>query len=150
MVVRDYKEHGGRKGGKDDIASSSPSLSSWQSQPQITQTSDRSSAENASRRTWASSSNLFKDDNNTVPVQQIERRQPQNDTTNFYTNRPASWTSTPDLGMNNDESQSNIPTFSITLPRKRPTTIAVDTGQRTGKNLSSFISSTQTQQKNTT
>ncbi|KAK0158539.1 hypothetical protein PV328_009530 [Microctonus aethiopoides] len=55
---RDYKDHSGKRGNiKTDITSSSPTLSRWEPSP------SRSSESPETTRTWASTSNLAKDEN---------------------------------------------------------------------------------------
>ncbi|KAG8034793.1 hypothetical protein G9C98_007869 [Cotesia typhae] len=56
--LRDYKDHSGKRTSlKTDTTSSTPSLSRWEP------SSNRSSESPESRRTWASTSNLVKDEN---------------------------------------------------------------------------------------
>ncbi|XP_012274536.1 myosin-2 [Orussus abietinus] len=57
---RDYKEHVGRKGSLKDTTASSPSLSPWEP-------SSGKAAEVTDKRTWASTSNLSKDDGKFLP-----------------------------------------------------------------------------------
>ncbi|XP_066588703.1 myosin-2 heavy chain isoform X2 [Prorops nasuta] len=58
---RDYKEHGGKKGSLRDITSSSPSLSPWEATP---------SRGSESKRTWASATNLAKEDSKSSTKQE--------------------------------------------------------------------------------
>lgn len=119
MIVyfnRDYKEHGGKKRDdpslrKEDSTASTPSLNSW-----------GPSRSDDHRRSWSSSTNL---------AQEKERH--SNATTEKGTeyNSPASWTSTPDLANLEDNTQANIPTVRISLPKRK--SIPVDKQHRTGK-----------------
>ncbi|XP_044581394.1 trichohyalin-like isoform X2 [Cotesia glomerata] len=60
--LRDYKDHSGKRTSlKTDTTSSTPSLSRWEP------SSNRSSESPESRRTWASTSNLVKDENLSKP-----------------------------------------------------------------------------------
>ncbi|XP_063928274.1 centrosomal protein of 290 kDa isoform X5 [Zophobas morio] len=108
---RDYKEHGGKRRDedslrRDDTTASTPSLS-WSSRD----------SDSEKRRSWVSSSNLaFDRDDNSVKSE------------SNYSN-PSSWTSTPDLGKLEDDTQA-ITTVSFTLPKRKQKPI--DTGQRTG------------------
>lgn len=72
------------------------------------------------KRNWTSTTNIAKEE-------MEEKTVTPSETTNFLLSRPASWTSTPDLGNLKDDTQA-IPTFSITLPRRKPP--PVDTGQK--------------------
>ncbi|KAJ3639906.1 hypothetical protein Zmor_003275 [Zophobas morio] len=107
---RDYKEHGGKRRDedslrRDDTTASTPSLS-WSSRD----------SDSEKRRSWVSSSNLaFDRDDNSVKSE------------SNYSN-PSSWTSTPDLGKLEDDTQA-ITTVSFTLPKRKQKPI--DTGQRT-------------------
>lgn len=46
-------------------------------------------------------------------------------------NNPSSWTSTPDLANLEDDTQANIPTVSLTLPKRKAKPI--EAGHRAGK-----------------
>ncbi|CAG5097589.1 Protein of unknown function [Cotesia congregata] len=62
VLTRDYKDHSGKRTSlKTDTTSSTPSLSRWEP------SSNRSSESPESRRTWASTSNLVKDENLSKP-----------------------------------------------------------------------------------
>lgn len=99
---------------------------------QHTDTLDRNS-----RQSWSSGSNSLNDDSDRYKKSDSlydSRKQNTNAQTFQLPTRPASWTSTPDLGQINDDTQASIPTFHITLPRKRITApVKLDTGQKTGK-----------------
>lgn len=84
------------------------------------------------KRSWASSTNLV---DNSSKEKRISISSDDSD----YSN-PSSWTSTPDLNNLEDDTQANIPTVSIKLPKRKQ--IKIDTGQRTSKFLLifSFIS----------
>ncbi|XP_057329027.1 trichohyalin [Microplitis mediator] len=61
--LRDYKDHSGKRTSLKTDTSSTPSLSRWEPSP------NRSSESPESRRTWASTSNLIKDENSSkTPV----------------------------------------------------------------------------------
>ncbi|KRT81003.1 hypothetical protein AMK59_5640 [Oryctes borbonicus] len=109
---RDYKEHGGKRREepnaslkKSDTTSSTPTLSTW-----------NSSSENT--RSWYSSSNLaLEKDNKSNSISSKE-----------FTN-PSSWESTPDLSTLNDDTQANIPTVNLKLPKRKAKPI--EAGHRT-------------------
>lgn len=46
-------------------------------------------------------------------------------------NNPSSWTSTPDLANLEDDTQANIPTVSLTLPKRKAKPL--EAGHRAGK-----------------
>ncbi|XP_067009109.2 uncharacterized protein [Anabrus simplex] len=124
---RDYKEHGGRIKEseplrRDDVASSSPSLSNWSSSSSRSCDDSQSSTDSglSSRSSWAGSSSSD------------ESAHSSNSSSSRFgtTGRPAmSWTSTPDLGKLADDTKAEVTTVSFTLPRRRPPT--TDTGQDT-------------------
>lgn len=68
----------------------------------------RDSNDKEGRRSWSSSTNL-------APVQDKRSSLPNN--TDF--GNPSSWTSTPDLANLEDDTQANIPTVSLTLPKRK-------------------------------
>lgn len=74
------------------------------------------------RRSWASSTNL-------APPQ--DKRNNVGNSTDF--SNPSSWTSTPDLANLEDDTQANIPTVSLTLPKRKQKPI-----DRTGKPPTGF------------
>ncbi|XP_055847523.1 kinectin isoform X3 [Episyrphus balteatus] len=102
---RDYKEHGGKRGG-DDVAASSPNLS------------DGSNAKPSSR-SWTSTQNLSTNGNDVVVHYNIELKK-----------RPQSWTSTPDLDEKNESAamvirpvENNVETsLKVQIPPRRHTT----------------------------
>ncbi|KAK4872284.1 hypothetical protein RN001_016408 [Aquatica leii] len=104
---RDYKEHGGKKREEEsslkrnDTTSSSPNLNTLSS--------------SSHRRSWSSSSNLALEDDN------------KNSKINVSDLGPASWTSTPDLGNLEDSTQANIPTVSLSLPKRKQIPITKNT-----------------------
>ena len=120
LRVRDYKEHCGKRREesgslkKSNDTASTPSLSTWGSN-------------NDSTRNWSSSSNLACSKESRSSVERSE---------NEFSN-PSSWESTPDLSNLNDDTQANIPTVSIILPKRKQKPI--DAGQRTGTFKSFYL-----------
>ncbi|KAF5306044.1 hypothetical protein FQR65_LT00759 [Abscondita terminalis] len=107
---RDYKEHGGKKRDEESSLKRSDTTSS---SPNLNTLSRLSSSDH--RRSWSSSSNLAEEDdkrNNKASVNDLG---------------PASWTSTPDLANLEDSTQANIPTFSLTLPKRRQVPVTKNT-----------------------
>lgn len=76
----------------------------------------RDSNDKDGKRNWSSSTNL-------APAQ--DKRSNSTDFGN-----PSSWTSTPDLANLEDDTQANIPTVSLTLPKRKQKPI--DASSRTG------------------
>ncbi|XP_072944658.1 uncharacterized protein [Epargyreus clarus] len=117
---RDYKEHGGRK--KDeDFTVSTPSLSTWNSPASRGRDDENGADKEKTGRGWASSSNLSL----------IEPPKKDAFSTGF-SRTSTSWTSTPDLGTNENDSTTAV-TVSLKLPKRRLTgpLPALDTGQNT-------------------
>ncbi|XP_041975250.1 nucleoprotein TPR isoform X2 [Aricia agestis] len=128
---RDYKEHGGRKK-EDDIAASTPTLSTWNSpssrtsyhtpvvetppKPQVNRDEDNGTVGDKVGRSWASSSNLSTIDPSKKDV-----------FSTGLSNTKTAWTSTPDIA---DDSTNEI-TVSLKLPKRRSTgpLPSLDTGQ---------------------
>ncbi|GJQ68808.1 hypothetical protein Trydic_g5068 [Trypoxylus dichotomus] len=109
---RDYKEHGGKRREepsaslkKSDTTSSTPTLSTWNSS-------------NENTRSWYSSSNLA-----------LEKDSKSNSISSKEFTNPSSWESTPDLSTLNDDTQANIPTVNLKLPKRKAKPI--EAGHRT-------------------
>ncbi|CAH0724758.1 unnamed protein product, partial [Brenthis ino] len=116
---RDYKEHGGRKK-EDDFTASTPSLSSWNSPSSRGRDDDSGVEAEKVTRGWASSSNLST----------IDPSKKDAISTGF--SKTISWTSTPDLGANENDTTTAV-TISLKLPKRRSTgpLPSIDTGQNT-------------------
>ncbi|XP_041975253.1 nucleoprotein TPR isoform X5 [Aricia agestis] len=112
---RDYKEHGGRKK-EDDIAASTPTLSTWNSPSSRNRDEDNGTVGDKVGRSWASSSNLSTIDPSKKDV-----------FSTGLSNTKTAWTSTPDIA---DDSTNEI-TVSLKLPKRRSTgpLPSLDTGQ---------------------
>ncbi|XP_061385732.1 centromere-associated protein E isoform X1 [Danaus plexippus] len=115
---RDYKEHGGRKK-EDDFAASTPSLSSWNSPSSRSRDENNGAEVEKTGRGWASSTNLS--------ITEVSKK---DDITIGLNKKSTSWTSTPDLGSNEEDNTTAV-TFSLKLPKRRSTgpLPSLDTGQ---------------------